>query len=79
MLIDAQETHNASWTVPRSIVGSFVCAGLLNLCLLLSYLFSVQHLGNLGWGVTQGLYPIGHLVWVRAPQRRSGAARNDHG
>ena len=59
----AQETHNASWTVPRSIAGSFVCAGFLNLCLLLSYLFSVQHLGNLGWGVTQGLYPIGNLFW----------------
>ena len=59
----AEETHNASWTVPRSIAGSFVCAGFLNLCLLLSYLFSVQHLGNLGWGVTQGLYPIGNLFW----------------
>ena len=63
LLHNHQETHNASWTVPRSIAGSFVCAGFLNLCLLLSYLFSVQHLGNLGWGVTQGLYPIGNLFW----------------
>ena len=59
----AEETHNASWTVPRSIIGSYMCAGALNFGLLLSYLFSVQHLGNLGWGVTQGLYPIGNLFW----------------
>ena len=59
----AEETHHASWTVPRSIIGSYLCAGFLNLCLLLAYLFSMQVPANLGYGVTQGLYGMASLIW----------------
>ena len=59
----AEETHHASWTVPRAIIGSYVCAGFLNLCILLSFLFSIQVPANLGYGITQGLYGVGSLFW----------------
>ena len=59
----AEETHNASWTVPRSMIGSYCCAGFLNFCLLLSYLFSVQNPASFTWGVTQGMYGTGSIFW----------------
>jgi len=59
----AEETHNASWTVPRSMIGSYMCSAFLNFCLLLAYLFSIQEPANIYWGITQGLYAASNIYW----------------
>ena len=55
----AEETHRSTWTVPRSIIASFLIGSAINFGLLLSFLYSIQIESNVytpGAGITGTCY-----------------------
>lgn len=73
--------HNASWTVPRSIIGSFLCAGFINFGFLLACVRGRRRRGRDGVCRSQSTHPIASprrssapADTVREPRRRRGAA-----